>query len=328
MDLKNLNQIKIKDFDHSDLDAGGVAVLLNLAFENKSNTLDIVYCGYNDINKKVNDFIDSGEYKNYDLIFITDISVDKDTAEKIDKTLNNIVLMDHHPTSEWLSKYKWANVMIKDDVEKVSGTSMVYKYLLDNNYIQETPILNEFVEKVKRYDTWLWYDKYNDETCKKLNDLFYILGVDDFVSSAIDKIKNNKGLFNETDKLLLKLEERKIKSYIKKKEKSIEIIPVNKYLIGAVIAEQYINELGNELAANHPEVDFICMITDLNRMSFREKKDIDLGKFSLEYYNGGGHPQSAGAGIEKELKRKILKMILKKKNTPLERFKKWLRHIF
>jgi oligoribonuclease NrnB/cAMP/cGMP phosphodiesterase (DHH superfamily) len=316
--------MKIKLFTHTDLDGLGCAIIGQLVF--RKNNIDITYCNYNDVNEKVEDFFFSeNNYSKYDKVFITDISINDDLADRINKSLYTepVQLLDHHPTALELNKYDWCTVQIEDDIEKVSGTSLFYKYLIDNSYIDEDEDIFQFVEKVKRYDTWLWTTKYNDAEAKQLNDLLYIYGRDRFISKFVSKLydyldccmwSDDESLFNDTDNLLLELEQNKIDNYIESKSKEMmqSVLNVHHkfYKVGIVFAEQYISQLGNELAKNNTNLDFIVIITNLKTISYRGIKDnIDLGKDIASIYGGGGHSQSAGSPINDEVKDKILSLI-------------------
>ncbi|WP_039241202.1 MULTISPECIES: hypothetical protein [Clostridium] len=65
----------IKLFTHRDWDGIGCAILGKLAFEN----IDVEFCGYEDINKKVQEFMKSGNFNNYSHTYITDISINQDS---------------------------------------------------------------------------------------------------------------------------------------------------------------------------------------------------------------------------------------------------------
>ena len=86
----------IKLFTHTDLDGVGCAVLAKLAFNDE---VDIEYCNYDEINKKVEKYIDnnfSGE------CHITDISINDTLASRINEDrigYQKIQLLDHHPTA-------------------------------------------------------------------------------------------------------------------------------------------------------------------------------------------------------------------------------------
>src|SRR5690606_16941988 len=134
------------------------------------------------------------------------ISVNGDIADRLDIIYHDvnqhidIKLFDHHSTALWLNEYKWAkvdeNVVLNPDtnnkiIEKTSATYMLYDYLFNFLYPKEFVenmyiAVEKFSNTVRKYDTWLWKDKYNDIDPKKWNDLLNIYGRDKF----IDKICN------------------------------------------------------------------------------------------------------------------------------------------
>jgi oligoribonuclease NrnB/cAMP/cGMP phosphodiesterase (DHH superfamily) len=319
-----VEDMKIKLFNHNDLDAVGCTILAYLAF-GKEN-VSVEYCGYETINDKVKQFVITEDYKNYDYVYITDISINEEVAELIDNTHPSnfkdgfnlpemFQLLDHHPTAMNLNKYWWCNVQIEDLEEKVSGTSLFYNELIQNDHINAEEDIDMFVEKVKRYDTWLWKTKYNDVGAKQLNDLLYIYGRERFIDRVINKILNRKFNFDNTDLLLLELEQDKITNYIEKKNKEItkHTLSLNDklYAVGIVFAENYISELGNKLSEMNSDIDFVMIISNCKTVSYRTiKKDIDLGKEIAIHYGGGGHPQSSESQINEELKNKIIDLIL------------------
>ena len=59
---------------------------------------------------------------------------------------------------------------------KNSGTNLFYNSLIDDEDLHETKCIVDFVETVRRYDTWEWETKYKDNIPKLYNDLLKILG--------------------------------------------------------------------------------------------------------------------------------------------------------
>lgn len=264
--------------------------------------LDKEFCTYEsyaDINKRMKEFIDNEDYEGYDLIFITDISVSIEVAKLIDVHFGEkCLLLDHHKTALALNGYSWAYV-VEEHMEnaKASGTSLVKQWLAIHglyNYNSEN-----FVEKVRRYDTWEWHDKFNDLEAKKLADLFRIYGRNDFFIKYKGMLRCvDNDLFDKTDNRLLELEQKKIDSLVYKKNKQLKIVEFHGYKVGMVFAEDYISELGNRLCVDNPEIDFAVIVTLPYTFSFRGVgTKIDLGKFAEEHYGGGGHFNSAGASI-------------------------------
>lgn len=303
----------IRLFSHTDLDGYGCNIVIKALVS--QSTVIATNMNYEENNEIVKNYILSGEYKNYRCTFITDISVNEEVAELIDKTKDlRLVLLDHHPTAEWLNKYDWANVCVNNCFEKTSGTELLFNFLVssdgcveDWNYFRE---IHDFVKQVKRYDTWLWKEKYNDDTPKKLNDLFYILGYDKFYSSLKENNFNVKFLIHDYS-YLLENQQKKIDKYIEKKNKEIIGCPIRDYNVGVVFANQYQSELGNRLSELNPQYDLIAMIGE-NTISYRTtKENINCGKFA-KLFEGGGHPKTAGSEINEEQKNKIIDLLFDK----------------
>ena len=301
--------MRIKLFSHTDLDGYGCNLLLRMLFTKED--VDCENCNYTNINEIVLNFFQSEEYKNYNKIFITDISVNEEVAEIIDNIVKkeniNIILLDHHPTAIYLNKYSWVNVDIEKNEEKTSGTRMLYDYWegMFSTKAYSKSILN-IVENIRKYDTWLWKEKYNDIIPKQLNDLFHIFGANRFLDKIehcirICEAEDIIEIFIKDNKWLLDLQQEKIDKYIDSKNKSIIKRVVNNYKVGIVFAEQFISELGNKLSEINEDCDLIAIISD-KTISYRTVKDnVDCGEFA-KIFGGGGHLKSAGSQINLENK--------------------------
>lgn len=313
--------MKIKLFTHTDLDGIGCAIIGRYAF---GSDVDIEYVDYDNVNDNVAIFINDNNYRFYDKVFITDISINERIANTIDKLplAGNFQLLDHHETALWLNKYDWATVRVEEvlidsdrETDKTSGTYMFYRYLLEREndwslyHVNECQIYN-FADIVRKYDTWQWKNKYNDTTPKQWNDLYYILGRERFIEQTLGKIINSDVKLNKNDLILLELEQEKIDRYIEGKYKNLIIKNIQGYATGIVFAEQYHSELGNRLSEMHPGLDFITIINIDKSVSYRTTKDyIHLGNDIAKIYSGGGHAQAAGSPISEKVKEIILNNI-------------------
>jgi len=178
------------------------------------------------------------------------------------------------------------------------------------------PALSGFVETVRRYDTWDWKTKYNDDTPKKWNDLLYILGREKFIDRVANKIVANNFKFDSFDELLLDIENKQKERYIKSKNRDLIIDKTVfiGYNVGIVFAERFISELGNQLCELNPEIDFVAIISSCNTISYRTiKDDVDLSKIA-KTMGGGGHSKSSGSSIDNETTNKIVKIVFNNKN--------------
>lgn len=301
----------IKLFTHTDLDGIGCAILAKLAF---SDEVDIEYCNYDEINEKVESYIDnnvSGE------CHITDISIKDTLTSRINEDCigyQKIQLLDHHSTALELNKYFWCDVQIENKIThiKTSGTEMYYKWLIYNKYLKKHKRLDRFVKIVRDYDTWRW-SELGDEgiLCKQVNDLLYLYGREKFISWCVLKICSNDTFkLDDTDKLLLDIKQKEIDDYIEEKDKQLFTLPMCGWIAGFVFAEKYFSELGNRLCKMHPEIDFIAMIDMDGTVSYRTiREDLDLGQNVAKQFGGGGHPKAAGSQFSKEILLKTVEEI-------------------
>ena len=301
----------IKLFTHTDLDGVGCAILAKLAFKD----VDISYCNYDNINEEVKNFIT--DKNDIDMCFITDVSIEEEIAEYIEEKFSNFYLLDHHSTALYLNKYNWCIVKIENKINiNTSGTELYYHWLLDNGYLQQSDVLDKFVNLVRDYDTWRWSELGEDGIiCKQVNDLMYIYGREVFIEWCLSEIHDNVfPKLYEADKLLLNIKQREIDNYVENKNKQIIFSELCGRKCGFIFAEKYFSELGNRLCKLHPEIDFITMIDMGNRtISYRtDKDDIDLGKDIAQKFGGGGHPKAAGSKFEENILTEILNKAFKK----------------
>lgn len=321
--------MKVKLFTHTDLDGIGCAIVGILAF-GKSN-IEIEYCGYEKIDQNVVEFFKQQDIKDYDAIFITDISVNEKVAKMINSVApDRVVLLDHHATAEELNEYTWANVIVTENNEKerrnqlTSGTSLFFSYLNDQGLMQmddfELEEAAEFVEKVRRYDCWEWKNVYGDYEAKDLNDLFFLLGRYKFVDRFSAKCSIT---LNKTEKTLLEIEKKRIELYVSQKKKELVkrdwwANEVEEFHVGVVFCDQYQSEVGNILADENPDCDFIVLVSaGGKRLSFRrrESSDVNLGQIAKLFKGddgraGGGHSPAAGASFKSEQLEGVLDLIL------------------
>lgn len=303
----------IKLFTHTDLDGVGCAILAKLAF---GEEVDISYCNYDDINENVINYLNHND-DSLSYIYITDIRVNEEVAELLDKR-GGVVLLDHHPTALGLNKYPWCKVMVEDlNGVKTSGTKMFYHWLGMNGCLSEELETNEalsrFAELVRNYDTWRWSELGEEGViCKQVNDLMYLYGRDRFITWCISEIHD--GVFPRlysADELLLNTKQKEIDEYVEEKNEQLFTSPMCGRVCGFVFAEKYVSELGNRLCKMHPEIDYVAMIDMGSKtVSYRTvKDDIDLGKDVAQLFGGGGHPKAAGSEFSVDVQFKTIEKI-------------------
>ena len=301
----------IKLFTHTDLDGVSCEILGKIAFEEDIN---VVRCNYGDIDAKVEEFINSAE--EYDKLFITDISVNKEIADKLLSISDKVILLDHHKTALWLNEYPFALVQVEDEsVGKMCGAYLFYEYLKKNHKeFDDTPALKLFIDYVRMYDTWEWKEKYDNIIPKRLNDLMYIDGPNEFIDKMVYRLGNNLFIFDDTDLMKLQIEQTYINSYIAQKNETLmvndDLFPG--YTVGITFADKYISELGNKLCELHPELDFVVLINmSTLTISYRTvKDDLDLSAIA-KGFGGGGHPKASGSRFDASIVNDMLNNIFK-----------------
>ena len=303
----------IKLFTHTDLDGVGCAILAKLAF---GEEVDISYCNYDDINENVMNYLNHND-DSLSYIYITDIRVNEEVAELLDKR-GGVVLLDHHPTALGLNKYPWCKVKVEDlNGVKTSGTKMFYHWLGMNGCLKEELETNEalsrFAELVRNYDTWRWSELGEEGViCKQVNDLMYLYGRDKFITWCISEIYDEvfPRLYS-VDELLLNTKQKEIDEYVEEKNEQLFTSPMCGRVCGFVFAEKYVSELGNRLCKMHPEIDYVAMIDMGSKtVSYRTvKDDIDLGKDVAQLFGGGGHPKAAGSEFSVDVQFKTIEKI-------------------
>lgn len=307
---------RFKIITHKDLDGVGCGVVARSIF--RKQYVFVKFVDYRDVNQVVRETLLNEQW---DHIFITDISVDTETAEFIEMNYaDKVNLIDHHPDLDWLNEYTWANVTpgTPNKLDTPSGTSLFYEFLQLKLNIKPHKKLEEFTEIVRKYDTWIWHTIFHDDIPKKLNDYLGITGFFDFMDEMVDNIVNNKPLLSENAELLLKMREKEIDVYVKTKNKTINRRAIDGKLVGFVYAEQFHSELGNRLMELNPDLDLV-IIVDIGRkkLSIRslEEKNVDCTAIARQWYGGGGHKCASGAIIPDLLDLAVKSLLFREYNN-------------
>ena len=208
-------------------------------------------------------------------------------------------MIDHHKSALSLDNYDWGYVVVEDTAGNLtSATSLFYEYLISMGYLEATESLSEFVELVRQYDTWEW-EKNENQKAHSLNSLFYLVSIDDFEETMIERLSSTSHFdFDEFEKRLLNMEEDKIERYIRRKKREIVQVKVRNHFAGVVYAESYHSELGNELGKEYSHLDFIVILNmGGKRISYRTIHDhVDVAEIAA-HYGGGGHQKASGSTL-------------------------------
>ncbi|QCR33821.1 DHH family phosphoesterase [Lysinibacillus sp. SGAir0095] len=285
---------------HNDLDGVGCGILAKLAF---GQDVKVRYNSVASLNREIEFFLENDGAETF--LFITDLSPNEENVTKLNNFYEehgNFQLIDHHKSALHLDDYKWGCVAVEDTAGKLtSATSLFYEYLLAMNYLEAKDSISEFVELVRQYDTWEW-EKNENQKAHSLNSLFYLVSIDDFEETMIERLSSNNHFdFDEFEKRLLNMEEDKIERYIRRKKREIVQKKVRDFYAGVVYAESYHSELGNELGKEYAHIDYIVILNmGGKRISYRTIHDhIDVSEVA-GHYGGGGHQKASGSMLTDE----------------------------
>lgn len=271
-------------------------ILSKLVFEE----IDYILSENKDVNDNVKNNLDK-----YDFIYVVDLNISEELADFIEENYKDkIMIIDHHLSCNNMNKYSFIEVNAEG---KESGTSLYYKYLLNNynnNLLnrESTKMLVEHVRTMDIYD----FSKTSKEEAEKLEMIFKIYGKDRFIDKFYNVIINDLELYSKEDLNLVELEKERIKRYIEEKE-FMEISLDNKR-VGVVFAERYISELGNYLINKYDYLDYIVLINIDKKISYRGNGKVDLSVIAKKF-GGGGHINAAGNCLPSGLKEKVIKEI-------------------
>lgn len=293
----------VHHFTHTDLDGVGCAILSKYMYdENPEIDLDIKYCNYDTINEEVTQLLDEiGENnKKHRLILITDISVNEEVAQRLDKLrlcdkLCIVMMFDHHQLSREIRSYEWATV---DSSGANCGISLMYNYFFKDAPEGGGAAIFDFVRNVKLYDLWL-FDPETHCIPLEYNMLLYTFGKTYFEELILHELflYKDRPISFSTGWVRSFLDEQYalIEEYLEKKSKEAQDVTFKDYKGKYVFAEKDQSRLGNRILKDYPEADFAAIIAAPNYVSLRSRKDgVNVGEDIAKYFGGGGHPAAAG----------------------------------
>ena len=303
-------------FSHkSDIDGMGSIILARLAFED----LTYILCETYELQDRINELYETNEIYDYDMIYVTDMWLENPTLTKIakDRKLNGkFFIFDHHKSAieEGLDCYAFTKIIVKDSKGRCCGTSLFYEYLLANNFLEKHKGIYQFVELTRKYDTWEWKTRYNEEEANDLNILFNLIGANNYINSIYNKLNSDGNHFNFT------IEEQKLINYKKIKiSEKLEIYAnnifyriVDGYKAGIIFIEyEYRNDIAQYLRDKNYEIDFIILISLANGTLTLRNINFDVNVRRIaEKLNGKGHDNAAGCLIEMNQKDQIIDLLL------------------
>ena len=196
-------------FTHkSDIDGMGNVVLAKLAFQK----VEYVLCETFNLQEEVKKYLDNEKIYSFDRIFVTDLWLEEPTLSEVannERLRDKFYVFDHHKSALEgnFNKYSFVTIKVFNDKGLCSGTSLFYDYLVSNGLIDgNNKIIEEFGELTRKYDTWEWKTKYNEEKARWLTLLFDAVGCSCYIELMVKKLSNGKEnsfKFNELEEMLI-----------------------------------------------------------------------------------------------------------------------------
>ncbi len=313
--------MKVLLFTHkSDIDGMGNAVLAKLSFDE----VDYVLCETFNLQNEVAKYYGNGSIYDYDKVFVTDLWLEEPMLSKVandEKLKNKFFVFDHHKTAleSNSNNYPFTTIRISDEHGLCSGTSLFYEYLVNNGLIDSNiHKIGEFSELTRRYDTWEWKTKYNDETSHELTLLFDSVGCDGYIKLMFEKLSNpvdEKFQFSELERMLIDNKinqvQEKLSNYAQKVNYK-EVLGLKADIV--FIDYEYRNDLAEYFRQHNFDMDFAMLIAlDYGTISYRNVKDDVNVRLIAEAMGGKGHDKAASSPISESQKKELIKTLTTKK---------------
>lgn len=314
--------MKVLLFTHkNDIDGMGNVVLAKLAF---SSPVDYELCGTFDLTEAMEKHFKDGSIYDYDHIYVTDLCPEESILSRIAEDENlkgKVQVLDHHKTfaDPKYTKYPFVHVQLSDENGQCCGTSLFYKYLVDNGLLYAgDKDIKEFVELTRQHDTWEWKNIYNNEKSRELATLFDIVGCEAYIDLMMEKFKQEQDSFefNSLESTLINNRLAQIPEIMQEYVENIHCQEILGMKAGIFFIDYvHRNELGEYLRENNFDIDFAMMVSlDRGVVSYRSVKDGVHVRPVAEYFGGKGHEKAATNPITEEMQNEILKVLTKANN--------------
>ena len=309
--------MKILLFTHkSDIDGMGNAVLAKLAFDE----VDYVLCETFNLQNEIAKYYDDGSIYNYDKVFVTDLWLEEPTLTKVandEQLKDKFFVFDHHKSALEgnFNKYPFTTIRISDERGLCSGTSLFYEYLVANSFIDSTiRRIEDFSELTRKYDTWEWKTKYNDEMPHELTLLFDSVGCDGYIKLMFEKLRNSANgdfQFSELERMLIDNKISQVQEKLSNYAKKIYYREILGLKAGIVFIDyEYRNDLAEYFRQHNFDMDFTMLIAlDYGTISYRNVKDNVNVRLIAEAMGGKGHDKAASSPISEEQKKELIKVL-------------------
>ena len=313
----------------NDSDSGVIAFLAKIAF---GGNIDIVHSGNSsDADKTIRrEILQFSGFEKYDTIFIAKITFSSqatiDVIEDISREFPSckILYINHQAINKHLADKSWTRIKTEIDGQQVMSADIFYKMLREDYQFKGNDWIDNLVNVSRQYGLYEWR-KSGDLLPRRFNDFYFSKLPKDFVFNMLEKyyMKSDLISLKEMEDIIKKEED--YKSLLERKKNEIEIkrltVEDKEYKVAFIQADEYVSELGYDIATDTPNVDMTAIITSsYDKIRFRRGANNDNIDVSVvaRAFGGNGNPAAAGCRVTPEIQ-KILKSTIT--NTLLKLYK-------
>ena len=301
---------------HYDLDGAACEIAFRMVFGDK--VLAVSHGNHHEIDRRFVAILDNPSLNPYNVeIWFADISPDRLILERAIQEGYTVHLYDHHESAGWVKQVLPNSHFNPAMVE--CGASLLFKDIVKQNPPPMVAPIERFIEKVRSWDTWDWWNK-NDQMAKRLVTLFFILGYEYFVHFYLHRFQTME---KDDGFIIIPAHDLFIDSRIHNQQEVIESITPEKVITrnicgyrGAVLFTGIgfsFSDGSSQFLRRFPEYDVMININlGMKTISYRTmKNNVDLSMIAKKM-GGGGHKKSAGSPVPFEVMDTITDAILMK----------------
>ena len=232
------------------------------------------------------------------------------------------MLFRSHESEEELRQKYVANCISPANPEiNPSAVSLVWDWVSKQVNFANIPTarqqeLQEIVELIRAYDTWDWQNDPNisneeRKAADELNQLFWFYPLSQSESFVTKVYQTGWKQYHDQNTLLINTLNGRRQRYLDKHLKNVVDFTVDGHSFGVVYASDFKSEIAHALLQRH-DVE-AALVIDAHSVSLRSNGQLDVAEFAAEYFNGGGHADSAGGVLPlnpiEEAEKKIVEAV-------------------
>lgn len=188
---------------NNDIDGLGCIILARVAF---GRNVDVQLADNKfDLETRVRKLIEDSSIYQCEQVFITDLPLinPSEISSNCPYLSSHLQVIDHHQSTIYsgLNNLSFVDAKVNDNGRVTCSTELFYNYLLENNYLNRTKALDDFVELTRIVETWDYQDDEVSAKARDLDALFKVFALPaHYIALVAYKLNNNPDNF-ELDQL-------------------------------------------------------------------------------------------------------------------------------